>query len=309
MMSPSFDLEKLRNLPIEGVARRLGLQLNNRHQALCPFHADTHPSLHFSLRLNKYCCFVCGARGNTIGLAMGVLRVGFVEACRWLANEHNIISTRWQAPALPAKYYPPDVAYLAELMYRPQLNDEARRFLFDERRIRPEVVEQCGIGSISQPTPCWRMGKPFYDAPALLIPYRDTEGRLMSVQSRYLGPDKEKPRFRFPSNSNCRIFNLPVLKGLLPTEELWITEGVTDCLAMLSSGRKAIAIPSATMLKPEDVELLRQSPSQNFHIYPDQDAAGERLFLNLRKWLPGIERHQLPEGVKDFGELWNSQNL
>lgn len=306
------ELSKLRNLPIEGVARRLGMEVN-RHKALCPFHADSHPSLTFHTGRNCYHCFVCNASGGTIDLAMKVLNKGFREACQWLANENNVILEQWQPAAKEYKQYPPDVAYLAELMNHPVLNNEAKQFLYNERKIHPAVVKWCGISSISYPTPCWRYGKPFYDAPSLLIPYRDIAGKLQSVQSRYIGGATTKngvpiPRFRFPRNSNCTIYNLPILGLLKPNEELWITEGVTDCLAMLSSGRKAIAIPSATLLKPQDVALLSAFNSERFHIYPDQDAAGERLFLNLRDRFPSINRHQLPATFKDFGDYWKTSS-
>ena len=39
-------------------------------------------------------------------------------------------------------------------------------------------------------------------------------------------------------------------------------------------------------------------------MYPDQDAPGERLFLQLQKVLPTLVHHQLPEGCKDFGEYY-----
>lgn len=306
------ELERLRNLPIEGVARRLGMEVN-RHKALCPFHADSHPSLTFHTGRNCYHCFVCNASGGTIDLAMKVLNKGFREACQWLANENNVILEQWQPAAKEYKQYPPDVAYLTELMNHPVLNNEAKQFLYNERKIHPAVVKWCGISSISYPTPCWRYGKPFYDAPSLLIPYRDIAGKLQSVQSRYIGGATTKngvpiPRFRFPRNSNCTIYNLPILGLLKTNEELWITEGVTDCLAMLSSGRKAIAIPSATLLKPQDVALLSAFNSERFHIYPDQDAAGERLFLNLRDRFPSINRHQLPATFKDFGDYWKTSS-
>ncbi len=302
------ELERLRNLPIEGVARRLGMEVK-QHKALCPFHADSHPSLTFHTGRNCYHCFVCNASGGTIDLAMKVLNKGFREACQWLANENNVILEQWQPAAKEYKQYPPDVAYLTELMNHPVLNNEAKQFLYNERKIHPAVVKWCGISSISYPTPCWRYGKPFYDAPSLLIPYRDIAGKLQSVQSRYIGGATTKngvpiPRFRFPRNSNCTIYNLPILGLLKPNDELWITEGVTDCLAMLSSGRKAIAIPSATLLKPQDVALLSAFNSERFHIYPDQDEAGERLFLNLCDRFPGIVRHQLPATCKDFGDYW-----
>jgi hypothetical protein len=42
----------------------------------------------------------------------------------------------------------------------------------------------------------------------------------------------------------------------------------------------------------------------SFHMYPDRDAPGERLFLQLQQVLPSLVHHQLPEGFKDFGEYW-----
>ena len=66
------ELQKLRDLPIEGVAERLGLQVS-KHKCLCPFHPDKHPSLSFSVRRNRYRCFVCEASGGTIDLVMHLL--------------------------------------------------------------------------------------------------------------------------------------------------------------------------------------------------------------------------------------------
>ena len=150
--------------------------------------------------------------------------------------------------------------------------------------------------------------------PWLQIPYYDQEGRLVGVQNRNLVKGG-LPRFRFPQGSECGIYNLPVLKRLKPGDELWIAEGCSDCWALLSAGHKAIAIPSATLLTKKDKELLSQlslglglslglSLSLSFHMYPDQDAPGERLFLQLQKVIPTLEHHQLPEGCKDFSDYY-----
>ena len=85
-----YEIQKLRELPIEGVAQRLGLRVE-RHKSLCPFHDDSHPSLSYRVSKNTYRCFVCGASGGTIDLVMRHLHVDFKEACRWLADEHNVI--------------------------------------------------------------------------------------------------------------------------------------------------------------------------------------------------------------------------
>ena len=99
---------------------------------------------------------------------------------------------------------------------------------------------------------------------------------------------------------------------LRPQEPLYITEGCSDCWAMLSAGHKAIAIPSATLLKPKDVEQLSSLIAQlstPLHMFPDRDEPGERLFLQLQQVFPGIEHHQLPPGCKDFGEWWRKGPL
>ena len=71
-----------------------------------------------------------------------------------------------------------------------------------------------------------------------------------------------------------------------------------------------IAIPSATLLTKEvrgKMEEVRDKLSISFHMYPDCDAPGERLFLQLREVLPSLVHHQLPPGCKDFGDYYKGK--
>ena len=291
-----IELQKLRDLPIEGVAERLGLRVK-RHKSLCPFHDDHHASLSFSVRRNSYRCFVCGASGGPIDLVMRHLHVDFKAACRWLADEHNIILDEWQPQTSDIGHQISfDAARYERFFERPWLNDEARKFLFEERRLDARVVRWCRLTSWKD-----RQGVPW-----LQTPYYDRDGKLVGVQNRNLVKGA-LPRFRFPQGAECTIYNLPVLRLLSPGEALYITEGCSDCWAMLSAGHKAIAIPSATLLKKKDVELLSTIHSQlstSFHMYPDRDEPGERLFLQLQKVLPSLVHHQLLPGCKDFSEYY-----
>ena len=238
-----------------------------------------------------------------------------------------------------------DASRYARFFEHPWLNEAARRFLFEERKIDWRVVNWCRLTSWTD-----RDGVNW-----LQIPYFSTEGKLIGIQNRNLdyrktptqakGLAAEKtptdftddtdspslqtegshltegslqtkgshqtepmaPRFRFPYGARCSIYNLPVVKMLKPGERLFITEGCSDCWAMLSAGHKAIAIPSATLLKPEDKQLLADIERQyqvEFHMFPDQDAPGESLFLQLREILPHLVHHQLPPGCKDFSEYY-----
>jgi len=308
-MMDRLELQKLRDLPIEGVAERLGMQIV-RHKALCPFHDDHHASLSFSMRRNTFRCFACGAHGGTIDLVMKRQNVGFREACRWLGATLQLPPIGGESESASQKASPIgggwEGARYARFFEHPFLNEEARRFLFSERHLDERVVRWCRLTS-------WKDRR---EVPWLQIPYYDEEGRLVGVQNRNLVRGG-LPRFRFPQGSECGIYNLPILKRLRPGDELWIAEGCSDCWALLSAGHKAIAIPSATLLSKKDKELLSSLEASprgglegvSFHMYPDQDAPGERLFLQLQKVLPTLVHHQLPEGCKDFGEYYSTPPL
>ena len=290
-----IELQKLRDLPIEGVAERLGLRVT-RHKSLCPFHDDHHASLSFSVSRNTYRCFVCGASGGPIDLAMGLLKKDFLDACRWLADAHNVILTEYKPSETMREAKPFDASRYERFFERPWLNDEARRFLFEERQLDARVVRWCRLTS-------WRDKQ---SVPWLQIPYYDRDGKLIGVQNRNLVKGAT-PRFRFPQGSQCNLYGLPVLHLLKPGEMLFITEGCSDCWAMLSAGHKAIAIPSATLLSKKDVELLGSLSLElgtSFHMWPDNDAPGERLFLQLQEVLPNLVHHQLPMGCKDYSEYY-----
>ncbi len=331
------DIEKLKHVPIEDVARKLGMKVGRGHQALCPFHADKVASLHFGRDRRHWKCFACGKYGDQISLVMDYLALPFVKACEWLEKEmmvtaHSITVTPHECTGRKRQQLEckPDREYLEWLTQTPRLTEAARHFLFEERKLDPKVVEQLGLTSTDSPLPCTRCGCDFYDAPSLLIPYRDRQGKLLTVQGRRLAPltapltaplppggglgneaDAQQipppggggatPRFRFPPGSHCPVYNLPVLDCLGEGEELWIAEGCSDCWALLSSGRKAIAIPSATLLTARDIEPLK---GLNLHMAPDNDSAGRRLFGQIKQLLPQTVLHELPEGVKDFGEFY-----
>ena len=299
-----IDLDEIRATPIEEVAENLGIGIV-RHMALCPFHNDKHPSLHFDLKKNRYKCFACGASGNVIDLVMRYNNMEFKEAINWIGNKEVNTAKDNAYEKKESREEAVDIEYLEVLMKNVCINEDAARFLFDERRIDSRVVEWCGLSSVSSDTPCWRWGKAFYDAPSLLIPYRDVDGKLLTVQGRYLGKEK-KPRFKFPHGSQAGMYNKPVIATLKKGDELWITEGSSDCWAMMSAGRKAVAIPSATSLTAGDLRLLGEGLQKgvSLHMAPDNDRPGMELFKTLKRHFPDLQGHVLPDGVKDFGEMW-----
>ena len=352
-MINKFDILKLRELDILQVADLLGMGLRNK-RALCIHHDDHHPSLAFNVRKNTCHCYSCGFSADTIGLVRERLNLGFSEACRWLADhfdvyiadehrdthrkdvkkavtasERRMASLRAHLAETHVSHGHPSSAYVApssvdvefyQQMFRQMhLSESGRRFLFEERLLSPEALKVCHIVSTEQSVCMARVGRGVFDGPSLIFPYFDQEGRLVSVQSRYLGkkrPEssfdmnkvsldeakpKEIPRFKFAPGSHRMIYGLDRLKDYPPGEPLLITEGPSDCWTALTLGFHAIAIPSATLFDRSFQALLA---GRNLHIFPDQDEAGLSLYFELKQALPSLVYHQLPEGCKDLSEYY-----
>lgn len=352
-MINKFDIQKLRELDILQVADLLGMGLRNK-RALCIHHDDHHPSLAFNVKKNTCHCYSCGFSADTIGLVRERLNLGFSEACHWLADHFDVYiadekygnSARYTEKSADKKlltasdrrmaslrahfaethvshgHVAPssvDVEFYQQMFRQMHLSESGQRFLFEDRLLSPEALKVCQIVSTEQSVCMARVGRGVFDGPSLIFPYFDQEGRLVSVQSRYLGkksPEssfdmnkvsldeakpKEIPRFKFAPGSHRMIYGLDRLKDYPPDEPLLITEGPSDCWTALTLGIHAIAIPSATLFDRRFQGLLA---GRNLHIFPDQDEAGLSLYFELKKALPSLVYHQLPEGCKDLSEYY-----
>src|SRR6267378_363468 len=92
-----------KNVSVFALARALGLRIRNRRvKCLCPenhAHGDADPSLHLYERRNRWRCFVCELRGSNIDLVMGVLRIPFGDAVRWIAERFTVPNVKPGRPA------------------------------------------------------------------------------------------------------------------------------------------------------------------------------------------------------------------
>ena len=57
---------------------------------ICPFHEDHSPSMHVSLKLNIFKCFVCNAGGNVFTFVKNFENVSYLEAVKIVANKTGI---------------------------------------------------------------------------------------------------------------------------------------------------------------------------------------------------------------------------
>lgn len=340
MRIPEDIVMKLNELPIEMVAQELGVEIK-RHNAKCFMHDDHTPSLKFSPKKNMYFCFVCNKGGGPIQLVQEHEGCSFQDACIWLGDQFHIWWPKEQQYKKPVRkatkrvFLPKnevddhvfDEKIYTWLIENAQLSELSKKFLFKERHFKPDVIQNLKIKSVTDSKKvleklvasfgverCLQSGLVrkgeygiyfYFYTPCLLFPYYEKDGRLIGVQSRYLGDRKNTPRFQFMSSQKTRLFNLPLLNSLKWDDKLYIGEGITDCLALLSADKNAMAIPSASILPLEDLVLLK---NYDLHMYPDHDEAGQRAFMELRRFFVNngstIKAEKLPEGIKDYCDCY-----
>lgn len=340
-MIDKFNIQKLRELDILQVADLLGMGLRNKralcihhddhHPSLafnvkkntchcysCGFSADTIGLVRE--RLNLGFSEACRWLADHFDVYIGDDRYGnsakygnsarYADKCAdkkvLTASDRRMASLRahFAETHVSHGHVAPssvDVEFYQQMFRQMHLSESGQRFLFEERLLSPEALKVCQIVSTEQSVCMARVGRGVFDGPSLIFPYFDQEGRLVSVQSRYLGKKKEIPRFKFAPGSHRMIYGFDRLKDYSPDEPLLITEGPSDCWTALTLGIHAIAIPSATLFDRRFQGLLA---GRNLHIFPDQDEAGLSLYFELKKALSSLVYHQLPEGCKDLSEYY-----
>lgn len=341
---PQETISLLCSLSCESVAERFGIEVR-RHKALCFMHEDHHPSLSFfGKNRERWNCFVCNKGGSAIDFVTEYTELNFVEACQWLCQTFGIPIKNYSPVKSGIKVirikkklkleeaekpFSKDVAQW--ILDNNSLTKKGKEFLFRKRFLNTDIVKQLNIVSIDDSKLLVENMVKAFDpkilqdsgfititneklyfrlfTPCLIFPYYDKKNNLVGMQSRYLGTNVEAPRFQFISSQKTRLFNLPILNTMKLGEDLYISEGITDCLALLSAGKKAVAIPSATILPQFDLVKLK---TYKLHMYPDQDNAGRQAFINLRRFFINhyaiLKAEHLPEGIKDYSEYYISKH-
>lgn len=340
---PSYIVSKLDALSVYDVAERLGIDIVRNH-ALCFMHDDHHPSMVFKKSNNSWKCFVCGIGGHSIELVKRYKGYTFQESCIWLARNFNIaipdtknfklrkVAARKVTPKVEGTQKVVDEEVLGWIISNAGLSELAKHFLFEERKYSEDVVRAMNIGSISDDGKfvaaltkvfskerCIKAGVlieygfkllPVFRVPCLLFPYYNMDGNIRNIQSRFLGKLDKRRKDRF---NNCKgltplMFNMPVLKSSERYDKIYVAEGVTDCLAYLSEGKKAIALPGAGSFRSEYAQYLKD---KTLFIYVDNDDAGrsllEKMNAALRKVGNCIHNIRKDTEYKDYSEFYLSK--
>ena len=265
---------------------------------LCPFHADNHPSMSVSTRLDMFQCFVCKKAGNVFNFIAGMENITYGEAINKLAQEdgYEVRSVERIDPNL--KNY--EVMSLAVKYYQNNINSvlgENAIFYLQERKIDRETIKKFELGvSISkQPLTPFLLNQ--YDLNTLIdlgltstsekdvfndrimIPIHDLYGNPIGFGARIY---QTKDSSKYVNTKATKIFDKGNIlynyhrahQNLSKEDSIIIMEGYFDVIRASTIGVNHCVAPMGTSLTKNHIQILKKITKHVILCF-DGDEAGK----------------------------------
>ncbi|HEY9650080.1 MAG TPA: DNA primase [Coleofasciculaceae cyanobacterium] len=283
---------------------------------LCPFHDEKTPSFSVSPSKQMYHCFGCSAGGNAITFLKELGKRSFTDVVLDLARRYQVpvqtlepehrqelqrqLSLREQLHEILALA----AAFYQHALRQPQ-GQQALTYLQNSRRFSEETIQQFQLGYApigwatiyrylveqkNKPVQLVEQaglilprkeGKGYYDRfrDRLMIPIRDTQGRVIGFGGRSLGDEQPKylnsPETELFNKSKI-LFALDKARDAIQKQDrAVVVEGYFDAIALHTAGIKNVVASMGTAFSLDQVrQLLRYTESKQIVLNFDADAAG-----------------------------------
>ncbi len=289
---------------VEVIGERQNLRrAGANYVGVCPFHADTTPSLTVSRAKQIYKCFACGAGGDVIKYVMETERVTFYEALRMLARRAHVELPEEREESADDRRL---------RLERERLYGEARRLhgellegrgeseffrYLSERGITQEAADVFGLG----------YGRSGFFRGRVTYPFFDAGGNVIGFTGRLTGWSKgcQMPKYKNSDESAIFhkgnvIFGLPQAKGEIVRKgyAVWV-EGQNDVITMWQRGVRNVVCGSGSAMTEGHVRMLSRF-TRSVTLMFDGDKAGRDATLKamgtLLKAGMGVKAVRLPDG-------------
>lgn len=284
------------------------------YKALCPWHADTRPSLQVNPERQSFKCWVCDIGGDIFSFVMKMDGVEFPEALALLAERAGVeLGARGGSSggSDQRKLWYQALAWAEELYHQALLHapdaEPARRYLHD-RQVAEANWRRWHLG-YAPLTRNWLIHRaretPFtnqvLEAVGLLgrsterddnyerfrgrvlFSIRDVQGRPVGTGGRLLPGMEETSPAKYVNSPETPVFaKSELLYGLdqardaiSSTKTAIVTEGYTDCIMAHQHGYTNAVAVLGTALGPRHIKLLKRFADRVVLVL-DGDEAGQR---------------------------------
>ena len=295
---------------VQLVGERVTLRKAGRtYKGLCPFHAEKTPSFTVDPDRRTFKCFGCGEGGDCFDWLGKTEGLDKVDALKALAEKAGIELTGGKPPGerereqrLVAAH---DAAhfYFRQALRGTEKGKAAAAYVVD-RGIAPASVETFGIGYAPDLTDgllayLRKKGYPDTDIVAtglvveterglidrfrdrLIVPIRDTRGRIIAFGGRAMRADQRGKYINSPQTAlfskSATLYALDVAKAAVRKQsEAVIVEGYFDAIAAHQAGIGNVVASMGTALTQDQYRVLDDLHIDRAVVAFDGDAAGQR---------------------------------
>jgi len=308
----AVDEIKARADLVDVVSEQVSLRKSGRsYKGLCPFHAEKTPSFYVFPETQTWHCFgACGTGGDVFSFVMKQQNLDFPETLRLLARRAGVELS----PARPQdaeqqkqvdKLFEVNAAataYYHNLLLRADVAEYARAYVA-ARGLSEETLRRFQLGFAPD---AWRSLSDhllqrgyargellelgliiarddggYYDRfrNRLVIPIRDSRGRVVGFGGRILGEGQPKylnspqsPLF----NKSHLLYGLDLAKGAIRAQgEVVVVEGYMDVMQAHQAGFGNVVASMGTALTEHQLGLLKRL-TKKYVLALDPDLAGDQ---------------------------------
>lgn len=278
-------------------------KIGRNWKGLCPFHADSDPSLHVSSEYGRFTCWACGAKGDVFDWVMRTQNVEFREALEILARQAGITLTKTgRAPGASTQQRSAMEEALLFFRHSLETSSTAKEYC-KERGLDADCIKTWEIGyapevgealamhlqrkgqKLSECQELFLVEKDksggFFDKfrARLMFPIRNERGDLVAFGGRILG--NAHPKYINSSDTPLYkkskvLYGLNIAKAsITDSERIVICEGYLDVIACHQAGVRTAVASLGTALSEDHARLLRRwSPKAT--VFYDGDEAGRK---------------------------------
>lgn len=214
-----------------------------------PDHDDRNPSAAINVRKRLWVCYSCGRSGRLEALlGQQVTDPDVDDVLQDIVSMLNRFDE-------PSRKYPE--SWLDQFDF-----GEPHPYWLD-RGLTADIVRR------------FRLGYDF-ESDCVTYPLRTPNGAVLGVVRRVL--DDRRPKYRYPDNAPVSKTLFAYYETVAGADDIVITEGALDALAMWDIGVPAVAQMGAT-LSEEQATLLRRLGPRSITFAYDADPAGQSAFV------------------------------
>ena len=268
---------------------------------LCPFHADSNPSMFVSEEKQIFNCFSCNVGGNAISFLSKFKKISYKSAIEELAKKLNIEYKTTQFKPIYSSLIQEqiDVMNVASLFFENELYTENGKHALNylnERKIENSLILHHKIGFSNENLLKYlkekhdmsniiavglvnEKGHPTF-INRLMFPIRNIYGDVIAFSGRRLSDDKQKYINSIESklfSKSKTLYNFYNAKEEIHfKKEVIITEGFFDVIALEQINVKNVVAIMGTALTKEHLKLLKNN---KIILMLDSDEAGINSML------------------------------